>query len=185
MTIKNAVTVLEQGLAVCLATTVHDANMRARMAEDSIRGALGFLAEVPAPEPYNAPDQMNPTRRFYEGEDFTIFERFTNAEQTCAIATASLEYAKAGEHGLLSRAASDVFEDSLIDILRADLARTVGPTESRAVADDEIDEDPGQESDAFQRGYAAGQHDALEALAGPAPSAGEATAEGLQGSAKA
>lgn len=157
MSHKNAVTVLEQGLAVCVAHQIHDAPMRARMAEDAIRGALGFLADVgeaaPAEpfEPYNAPDQMNPTRRLYEGEDFTVFERFCSEDGSSAIITADLEYAKTGEHDFTSRPASDFFEDVLIAVLREDLARTVGPAESRAVADDEIDEDPEAGPDLSQR----------------------------------
>lgn len=151
--VSKAINALNEGLVLVVnAGGSLDKADRLVHAEATLRGVLRML---------ESRQEVDPARRLYAGEVFTVFERFCDAAGTSGIITADLEYAKTGEHDFTSRPAGDFYEDALIDVLRADLDRVLAgygtapavegnPYERAAlgmnmVSADEIDEDPPEE----------------------------------------
>lgn len=72
-------------------------------------------------------DKYNPTRRLYQGEPFPVYGRLTAYSADCAVCTTDLAYAQAGELGYDTTPSTEIFEDCLIEVLRADLERLRNP----------------------------------------------------------
>lgn len=89
---------------------------------------LEELADVAESRP---PDVHNPTRRLYTGEPFPVYGRHTSEARDAGICTLDLAYASEGEFGYSTTPSTEIFEDSLIDVARADLERMLTPAPTK------------------------------------------------------